>query len=650
MHKLDLEVKEILLREARLLKAEEKPDAAAEKLAKESVKAYRSRTMRETAEDSSGTRIETHYMKGLFVNEDVEWSLIKPKHKGYTEIPDPRGEMIEKKMGIEENKGIFPPKAIVRDFTEEAPNSKGSKNESFCKAEIRFDSRLMSKSEVENHLRTIRVEANEDSDWASDLTKWLKSQKEYNIYFVVGFEIICEFDFKKYWRERFEEIKEADVELQIRGEGVSVNSDEQKQIEDKMHREVAELAKYAVEYVVEKLVFYDLRDSFKYMCEKIEKDKETGNNKKQIGATAGEPKPLPENRILFYNPLKLKLTATLEPCTNDVPQICLGDQIEATIRIESEGKRRPNFNIDRNFKVIIEDPSYFEAEDEEITFVKGSNEFEEFRPKESKTNGENKVYCVETPKKILLTPKIEEITAKADMAEYPLTFVLKRSTGILATNEGTVPKEDVRQLAKCSKKVAILPPKVTMTSTKKRLPRKGEQFDIEFNLECNGNSNKLLMIPLTIKGYFGNPKDPDFEVVGSAPEKNSGKETGYHTKEFRIRVKGKEKKTFTLLARRASFPGYYCTANFKLEVSRWKTISEWRENMMIFPNLVDTFIAGVTTLLGIAYLYRPDWFPFIADIPALNIANLEAIPAVVYLAYRALNWTKATTAKAASGG
>ena len=70
--------------------------------------------------------------------------------------------------------------------------------------------------------------------------------------------------------------------------------------------------------------------------------------------------------------------------------------------------------------------------------------------------------------------------------------------------------------------------------------------------------------------------------------------------------------------------------------------------MTVFPNFVDTSIAGLTAILGVAYIYSPDWFPFVAEIPALNIANMGAIPAIVYLGYRALNWAKGTSNKAAA--
>jgi len=339
----------------------------------------------------------------------------------------------------------------------------------------------------------------------------------------------------------------------------------------------------------------------------------------------------------------------------EINQINLGDRIRANIRIEYEGKQEPSFNIDKSFRVIIKnEKNYFEMEPEEATFKKGT-----FEEDQSSNNEENKIYYVQTTAK--LKPKLEEIvhTTSEDPAEalmkefgvYPLTFVLKRSIGILASAKETVFNYEAKSIARCEKEVTIKPPRITISSKRKLFPFKGQQFEITFGFKCEGYKTFNFKLPLILKGYFGKEK-PDFEAIGWKPGMDNGTQTGYFTKELNIEVTKSTEDSCKcrFLAKRASFPGYYGIANFRLEVRNWKLIHEWKENITVFPSILDILIASATGGIGLAYVFFPDYFPSLAGISTLNIANLEAIPSIIYLGYRALKWTKDTSDREKNAG
>lgn len=255
------------------------------KFASEAVDAYIERSVKETEptcdEAGAKTGAKTSYMKGLFITEEVDWKefISKLELEGYRKKESPLGVMIEKKMGMKEL-DIFPP-TIVKDF----PKKTRNKKEEFCKVIIKFDPKILSKSEAISHLSNIREEANEDSEWAREIFDWFNAEEKYKFYFIVGFEIFVEFDYDRYGIEYFNYIigKQA-LEKEVITDQV-FEGDEFLKIHEflfqKMIKEAIKFADYAIEYVVEKLVYNHLRDAFNNMYKKLENMRKWGRIREQ---------------------------------------------------------------------------------------------------------------------------------------------------------------------------------------------------------------------------------------------------------------------------------------------------------------------------------------------------------------------------------
>ena len=144
-----------------------------------------------------GNKIIDNVLNGFFVTPEIKWAKVVEKLKkisaNYNEKPDPSGKLMENRLGLS---NVFPPITVERDF------SKDALNDPFCKAEIKFTPRLMSKSDTIKHIYSIKESANETDDWVAGLIKWLNDQKMPGFYNVIEFKIIGTFDFDMYYNAK----------------------------------------------------------------------------------------------------------------------------------------------------------------------------------------------------------------------------------------------------------------------------------------------------------------------------------------------------------------------------------------------------------------------------------------------------------------
>ncbi len=622
-----------------------------EELSEDSQKDYIKKSI-SPAKEGEGRKIRVNPLNGIFIAPELHWNLIaKTLGNEYKPKPHPAGEIMETKMDL---KNVFPPKTIVRDF----PRDPGV--ESFCKAEIKFKPRLLSKSQAVYRLETVRERANETDDWAKPLKDWLESQEKPGFYYVIEFEIVCEFDFDKYWNARKKGVSDrkrkqevADFKKEVRAEKADKGEDFETRMENirkqaraQLKKEAEELAEWAIEYVTKEEVFDDLCNAIDAACEASSQEKESTPRKSETKAikekTVENKGPQesalsPKHRILIYKPVNLKLIVDIiQPnSTNnrrgkkEEGRIYLAEKIMAKIEARNY-ETEQEIVIDKNLKVVIQS-EFFEGETKTLEEIL-SPEFNNWKLHQ------NKEYRYIKSKEVELHPNFDKITKNYEkMRKYPITFNLVRSVGD-SVSGGIV------QYCKTVKNIRFDLPIIRFSVTSPYFPRKGEQFDVKFYVTCESNSSLDYTIPVRVDCHLGK----NFSTVTKSDTESISynldievKQTGGGTK-GNIDNKRSNTAKFVLMAEKASFPGYYNSAYFEFYVGEHNTAVEtWRLNITVLPNLLDTLVVGGTGLLAILSVAYPDIFPAITQ--GLSIANLEIIPATIYLGYRVLNWSRKTS-------
>ena len=659
--KLDLAKADILLR------------TTTEDLSKASQKSFIEESI-SPAEEGEGDKIRVNPLNGIFIAPELHWNLItKRLGKKYVPQTHPAGKLMETEMGL---KNVFPPKTIERDFL------KKSGATSFCKAEIKFKPNLLSKSEAIYNLNALKEQANKTDVWAKPLKDWLESQNVPGFFYFVEFEIFCVFDFDKYWKAR------KGIKPKI-GNSPPPNLDGIKeealiQLNNKakelLQKEAKELAEWAIQYVTKEEVFDDLCNAIDVVCEvgsagkestptqgQAPVSKETSVEKEsspataiEVGSAGKESTPTqgqapasalsPKHRILIYKPSKLRIEVEIDnkkvpgnesgeiempimlsPASGEV-KINLSEKINVRITVKNYVTEQ-SILVDKNLKVVIKS-LYFK--EKTITFDEDPlpegidrwplSKNKEFRSIKSKWK--------------TLTPDINKITSNIEkLVEYPVSFDLVRSFGDDVSG-------DIVQYCQTQANVKFDFPKISFSVTRPYLPRKGEQFDIKFDVKCESNSGLDYPIPVKVVCHYGE-NFSTVKPVSDAEKKVITEELDLIVNQTKPVSEGnnESKKSneaiFTLMAGKASFPGYYNTAYFEFFVGEYKkAVETWRMNITILPNLLDTLVAGGTFLLGLFSVAYPAIFPAITA--GISIANLEIIPATIYLGYRVLNWSKTT--------
>lgn len=532
-------------------------------------------------ERGKGYKIRVNALNGIFISSEFNWGMLLQKlGNQYKPDKNKTREDIEKKLGLE---NVFPPKKIERNFTGQT----GS--ESFCKVDIRFKPWLLSKAEATDHLQTVREQANETEEWAKPLMEWLEDQKLSGFYYVVEFDIWCEFDFTKYY----------DTRLRVQ----TLNQLNEKAMEQ-LDEEAIDLAEWAIDYVTKELVFDDL-------CKAI------NVASKAFLLLSGTKLP-----ILIYTPLKLGLIIKINNEMKEVKiNLAKAIKVKATVKnyeIERE------FKVDKKLKVVLE-PGYLKEKEKPITFDKA-----EWKEGEDE-NGKFKFIDSD---EVQVQPDISKITKNEDdLVEFPVIFSLVKSVGSgeKVSQDKVLKKRDI-QLCKTQIYFRLDPLKLRFSVTRPWLPRKGEQFNVDFCVGFENHDDLSNVIPVKVVCYLGD----DFKAVKQKTENEK------EISEDLIIGNKPEPATFPLIAKRASFWGYFNTAYFEFFIGESSKAAEyWRMNLTALPNMFDTIVAGATAFLGSLHLAYPEFFPAITE--QVNIANLEIIPATIYLSYRLLTWSKSTS-------
>ena len=548
-------------------------------------------------------KIRVNPLNGIFISSELSWDLlIKNLGLEYDITNHPAGKEMETKMGLV---NVFPPLKIERNFPKQSL-------ESFCKEEITFKPFLFSKSEATQYLQIIKEQANETEEWASPLINWLEAQQLPGFYNVIEFKIFNEFDFQRYYvsLKQSEELKRKDENNKI-VRTIDTSEELIKQLDDEaikqLDDEAKELAEWAIDYVTKELVFDDLVRAINETC--LDKSvKLKGLSERYLTYP-----------ILIYTPLKLKLIIKINDDKTDEVKINLAKKIKVKASVINYDTTR-NIKVD-NLKVVVESGYLKEKpiQFDDTNWKSGRDEIGNYSSIDS-----NEVFVPADINKI--------IKDEANIV-YPIFFSLIKSVYLKenVSKDIVLTKRDIK-LCKSQLNVRFEKPKIRFSVTRPYFPRKGQQFDVEFKVWFE-ESDLDYKIPIKVVCYYGD----DFMTLKSKSDNDDKK----YSESLYI-GKSKEQATFILIAKKASFPGYYNAAYFEFFIGESQKETEaWRLNLTVLPNVLDTLVAGLTVLLGALAMTYPDIFPPITE--QVNIANLEIIPATIYLGYRILFWSKSTT-------
>lgn len=659
--------------------------------------------------DTGDGKYIPHTLNGIFVSPTINWDTVYKNFRdsNYEPIPDEIGQDLEKKLQMKNI--IFPFKTIKKTFPK-IENQDGYveveislKTGSMSKTETINHLDSVKKKANENLEWIAPI-----TDWLNKQkinTFYYVIEFEIKCSFDID-KYLDQYESKDAGTQD-EETYQTQIEKEVQKH--KKTKDEIETIyETEARRQLADKAspyiKWAVEVISEKIVYPDICKIFSssFKTNPAGDTKPSTPEGKTESPQSGDAKPTaPEgennqanlskkvnNIIIIYPPDREEPEKPEEPpqlpfltyVPTDVSfavdavervHIPLDQIIIATIKIVNNGSKP--FIIDDNLKIVCTS-EYFEIKKEELNLKKGekyvapinsaTNEIDYEKkidaPKKEKElsvtlgsikieNGEDKREFIE--KKVTVRPKMDEIKKKF-LNKYPITFKLVRSVSFLKQEEkdaiALMDKREI-ELGKSEIKISLKAPEVEFSVKRTRLPHKGDQIQFLFHVKLKNENDYMRTanypdIPMRIDCIFG----PDFTPIDPTL---TGDNSKIVTVPIEVPADGKKaaEKIFKLYANRAGFPGYTNKANFILSFGQWKEqspVQRWNLSMTVLPNVFDTFVAGVSGLLGILYMYYPDVFPAFSD--SLNIANLGVTPGIVYLAYRVLNWAKDTKEKPSS--